>query len=114
MQVNGLSQTQHNQSFGRVKMVKMTQQTRDIVSEKILSKIDGNLIDDLDNMGVDIVFRRGAGVEGNEFDIDLFDRVRKKQWGVADMDIKRNYDDEMRKLPQRIIKSFMRMCESDY
>lgn len=114
MQINSIPQSSYNQSFGAIKIGKMSKHCKDILNEKILSKIDENLIDDIDNMGVDIVFKRGSGVEGNEFDVGLFDRVRKKHWGVADIDIKRNYDDAMIKLPKRIIEAFMRLCESDY
>ncbi len=114
MQINSIPQSPYNQSFGGIKMVKMPQHCRDIVNEKILSKLDEKLIDDLDNMGVDVVFKRGAGFEGNEFDVGLFDRATKKHWNVDSVNIKKDYDDSMQNLPQRIIKAFKRMCESDY
>ena len=113
MQINSIPQSSYNQSFGCVRMAKMPKHCKNIINEKILSQVDEKLIDDMDNMGVDIVFSRGGGVEGNEFDVNLFDRIREKYWGVANIDIKRNYDDAMGKLPQRIIKAFMRLCESD-
>ncbi len=113
MNVNNLSQNHQTPSFGALRTEKMSKYCKTVIREKILPNINDKLIDDLDDMGYDIVFKRGNGIEGKEIDIFLFDRERNFAHSVNSINFDKNLESlwqkKLKKLSKNILKSFIKM-----
>lgn len=102
MQITNSSQNSYNPSFNGLYTSKMSKQCKEAIREKILPKINSKLVDELDIMGYDIVFKRGGGVEGSEIDLFLRDRTNKELNLVERLNLKYS----LKNLSKKIIKCF--------
>ena len=113
MNTNNLSLNHQTPSFGALRTEKMSKHCKNIVQEKILPYINEKLVNDLDNMGYDIVFQKGYGIEGKAFEIFLHDKEQNFSRWVEEIQFKKDLEDfiqkQLKKLSNTILKAFIAM-----
>ena len=101
MQINNFPQHSYNQSFGGIKTGKMTPHCKKILRERLLPKIDENIINELDNMGYDLAFKRDGA---REFASYLYNKITKELHFVNHFDVfcKKNLNKNIKEFPEEL------------